>query len=72
MMSDHGANLIFFNKRIKIRRPQHSLTPRPPPSTSDNVSFLSYPPPLPPPPPTLKVEVICASPLTGSDNYIQE
>ena len=71
MMSDHGANLIFFNKRIKIRRPQHSLTPRPPPPTSDNVSFCLNSPSYPPPP-TLKVEVICASPLTGSDNYIQE
>ena len=70
MMSYHGANLIFFNKRIKIRRPQHSLTPRPPPPTSDLI-FVLTPPPTPPPP-TLKVEVICASPLTGSDNYIQE
>ena len=35
MMSDHGANPIFFNK---IGRPEHSLTPHP--STSDNISFL--------------------------------
>ena len=30
MMSDHGANLIFFNKKkIKIERPEHSLTLHP-------------------------------------------
>ena len=27
MMSGHGANPIFFNKKIKIGRPEHSLTP---------------------------------------------
>ena len=25
MMSDHSANPIFFNKKRKIRRPEHSL-----------------------------------------------
>ena len=45
MMSGHGGNPIFFNKKIKIGRPEHSLTP--PPPTSDNISFLPYPPPLP-------------------------
>ena len=27
MMSGHGANLIFFDKKIKIGRPEHSLIP---------------------------------------------
>ena len=35
-MSDHGANPIFFNNKINIGRPEHSLTP------SDNISFFSY------------------------------
>ena len=30
-------------KKIKIGYPEHSLTP--PPPTSDNISFLTYPPP---------------------------
>ena len=35
MMSGHGTNPIFFNKKIKIGRPEHSP---PPPLTSDNIS----------------------------------
>ena len=38
MMSAHGANLIFFNKNIKIESQEQSLTPYSP--TSDNISFL--------------------------------
>ena len=38
MMSGHGANPIFFNKKVQ----KQSLTPQPP--TSDNISFLPYPP----------------------------
>ena len=38
MMSDLGGNPIFFNKKIKIERPEHSLTPHP--ATSDNISFF--------------------------------
>ena len=53
MMSGHGGNSIFFNKKIKIGRPEHSLSPDPP--TSDNISFFPYPPPL------LRVDVICVS-----------
>ena len=30
MMSGDGANPIFFNKKIKIRYPEHSLAPHPP------------------------------------------
>ena len=30
MMSGQGPNPIFFNKKIKIGRPEHSLTPQPP------------------------------------------
>ena len=29
MMSGRGGNPIFFNKKIKIGRPEHSLTPHP-------------------------------------------
>ena len=36
MMPGHGEYPIFVNK-IKIGRPEHSLTP---PPTSDNISFL--------------------------------
>ena len=43
MMSGHDPNPIFFNnKKMKIGRPEHSLTPHPP--ASDNISFLPYPP----------------------------
>ena len=42
-MSGHGAIPIFCNKKIKIERPEHSLTPHP--STSDSISFLPYPTP---------------------------
>ena len=44
MMSSHGANPNFFNKKkTKIGRPEHSLTPHP--LTSDKISFLLYPNP---------------------------
>ena len=43
MKSCHGANPIFFNKKIKIGHLEHSL---PSPLTSDNISYLPY---LPPP-----------------------
>ena len=40
MMSGRGANPTFFHKKkIKIGRPEHSLTPTLP--TSDNISILS-------------------------------
>ena len=39
MMSGHGPNLTFFNKKVKIGHPEHSLTHTP---TSDNISFLPY------------------------------
>ena len=38
MMTGHGTNPIFFHKKIKIGRPERSLTPHPP--TFDNISFL--------------------------------
>ena len=59
MMSGHGVNPIFFNEKIKIERPEHSLTP--PPPTSDNIPFLPYPPP--PLHSPLEADVICVSPL---------
>ena len=46
-MSGHGGNPTFFNKKINIERPDHSLNPHPP--TSDNIP--------------LKVDVTCVSPL---------
>ena len=59
MMSGHGGNPIFFNKKIKIGRPEHSLTPHPlRPITSHFCLTL-------PPPPPLKVDAICVSPLTA-------
>ena len=51
-MSGHGGNPIFFHKKIKIGRPEHSLTPHP-------HLILPYPPR------PLKVDVICVSPLNG-------
>ena len=29
MMSGHGENPIFFNKKVKIGHPENSLTPHP-------------------------------------------
>ena len=40
-MSDHGANPIFFNNRIKIGHPEHSLTSHPP--SSDNITSTTSP-----------------------------
>ena len=57
MISGHGANPIFFNKKIKIGRPEHSLAPHPP--SFDTISFLPYPYLSPP----LKVNEICVSTL---------
>ena len=62
MMSGHGANPIFFNKKIKIGRPEHLPTFHP--STSDNISLLLYPSP------PFKVDVICVSPLRFNKAYI--
>ena len=59
MMSGHGANPIFFNKKIKIGRPKHSLTPQP----LHPIASHFYLSPRPPPPP-VKVYVICVSPLS--------
>ena len=38
MMYGRGATPILFNKKMKIGRPEHSLTPHP--TTSDNNSFF--------------------------------
>ena len=43
MMSRHRTNPTFFNKKVSVRRSEHSLTAHPP--TFDNISFLPYPPP---------------------------
>ena len=61
-MPGHGANLILFNKKkIKIGRPEYSLSPAPPP-TFNIISFLPYPIPLHSP---FKVDATCVSPLKG-------
>ena len=44
MMSGHGANPIFFNKKNKDWMSRTLANP--PPPTSDNISFFPYP--LPP------------------------
>ena len=49
MMSGHGANPIFFNKKKKDWTSRTFANP--PLPTSDNISFLPYPPTPPPPPP---------------------
>ena len=40
-MSSQGKKPIFFNKGIKIGRPEQSLPP--PPPSPKNISFLRYP-----------------------------
>ena len=61
MISGHGANPIFFNKEMKIGRPEHSFTPHPP--TSDNTSFLLY---FPPPTLSRSGRHMCITPKCGS------
>ena len=53
-MSGHGANSIFFNKKIKTGRPEHFLSPHPLHPTTSHFYFIPY---------LLKVDVICVSPL---------
>ena len=50
MMSDHGANQIFFNKKNKdwTSRTLANHPPPLPPPTSNNISYLPYSPPIPP------------------------
>ena len=63
MISGHGPNPTFFNKKNKdwtsrtLANPP--LHPPPHPTTSDNISFLPYPHSHSP----FKVGVICISPL---------
>ena len=47
MMSGHGANPIFFNKKIKIGRPELRLTPHLQRLIKSHFC-LKPPPPLPP------------------------
>ena len=56
MMSGHGANPIFFNKKNKDWTSRTLANPHPP--TFDDISFLPYLSSTP-----LKVDVICVSPL---------
>ena len=50
MISGYGPNPIFFNKKIKIRRPEHSQS-----RTSDNFSLL-------PPTPSQSERHMCITP----------
>ena len=58
MMSGHGANPIFFNKKMKIGCPEHSVTPLHPLRPITSYFRLTSPP-------HLKVDVKCVSPLTS-------
>ena len=60
MISGHSANPIFFHKKVTIGRPEHLLTPHF--SMSNSILFFALT--LTPKPTSLKVDVICASPLT--------
>ena len=49
MMSGHGVNPFFFNKKNWMPRTLANNPPSPPhPFTPDNISFLPYTPLLPP------------------------
>ena len=50
-MPGHGPNPIFFNKKIKIGRPEHSLTLHPLRPITSHFCLNTSPPPSPPPPP---------------------
>ena len=66
MMSGHGVNPIFCNKKIKTGRLEHSLTPQL--LTSDNILFLPYsllPHPLTPTTP--QSGHLCVSPLNWTE-----
>ena len=52
MMSGHGANPIFCNKKIKIGRPEHLLPPTPLRPVTSHFCLTS------------KVDVICVSSLS--------
>ena len=45
MMSDHGANLIFINKKIRIGGPEHALTPHPPHPITSHFCLITPPTP---------------------------
>ena len=65
MMSGHGANATFFNEKIKIGRPEHSLTLEP--HAPNNISLLPYPPSSP-----LEVEVICVTPIQKKETRFEQ
>ena len=43
MISGHGVNLIFFNKKIKIGPPKHLLAPTPLRPVTSHFSFSPHP-----------------------------
>ena len=59
-MSGQVANSFFFIKKKDWRS---KTLANPPPPMSDSISFLVYHSPTPPHPSSLKVDVICVSPL---------
>ena len=60
MMSAHGANPIFFNKKINIGRPEHLRTPY----VRKHRIFALNPPPHPNPTPQ-SGRHICITPNMG-------
>ena len=52
MMSGHGANPNFFNKKTKIGLPEYSLIPHLTTPLRPTASHFNFNPPPPPPPPT--------------------
>ena len=69
MMSGHYTNPIFVNKKIKIRRPEHSLTPSPTPPPSTSLCPITSHFCLNPPP-HLKMSAICVSPLNIINDFL--
>ena len=69
MISGHGANLIFFDKNIKIGRPEHSLHLTPLPlslhPTTSYFCLTHHPTPL-------KMDVIYVSPLSSTGSIVKE
>ena len=67
MMSGDGANRIFCNKKIKIGRPEHSLTPT---FVRPITSHFCLTPPAPLPPPQ-SGNHMCINPLPKIDFHLE-
>ena len=69
MMSGDDANPIFFNKKIKIGRPEHFL---PPVHLRPITSHFCLTPHLLSTSSTSKVDVVCVSPPNNLESYFGE